>query len=615
MISPWRQCRKNAEVIEYAPDAIKNDRDFMLTVVRKNPGVFRYALDVPRNDRETVMTAVQQDGSLLYYASKELKNDRDIVLAAVQKDGGALSYASKDLKGDRDIVFAAVQRDGRALGYASKEMRKDREIVMAAMQQNGQAFEFVSEELNGDRELVLMAIRQDGRMIKYASEEMRKDPELAMIAVRQNTGAYFKISEELKSNHDIALAFVEKDGCKLGFLPKELQNDPEIVLVAVQQNPIALQFASDELKNNPDIVLAAIEQNPMALQYASEELKNNRDIVIAAVQKNGRTLDYASEELKNDFLFSHLAEEQKQKPSPKETQSLNFLWLGLDLPAKPDPEDGSIRLPLPEEYIGNVREAGKRHPRADINLWFDSRRLTQKQWDYLEAVVEDEMPNVHVRDLCSIPEYANEELYSRPETRKDWRSGGYVGVVWLQVDAAKILIHLQGDYDQHFFADLDHAHIDIESDKVQKMLSKHGMLIGASSEYSSCLENQLWGFVRSRKKFFKIIMMKAWKCRIGDRSPMRLCTQGLTANLMSLNIWRPRKSASRSAVSALHMQNNQTRNGRLRIKAALSLPAANSPLFSAREARSCRRPMIRPRSWRLLLEADAHPLRACRLDL
>ncbi len=113
------------------------------------------------------------------------------------------------------------------------------------------------------------------------------------------------------------------------------------------------------------------------------------------------------------------------------------------------------------------------------------------------------MPNVHVKDLCSIPAYADEELYSRAETEKDWRSG-YQGVVWLQVDAAKILISLQGDYDQSFFADLDHAHLDIESDSVQNMLSDHGLLIGSSSEYyNDSIENQLWGFDRSRRKFFE----------------------------------------------------------------------------------------------------------------
>ncbi len=181
---------------------------------------------------------------------------------------------------------------------------------------------------------------------------------------------------------------------------------------------------------------------------------------------------------------------------------LNFLWLNLDLPAPPDPEDGSIRQPLPEEYIGNVRAAGKAHPAAEIDLWVDSKRLTERQMVYLKYAVENGMENVHLKDLRTIPEYSNEELYDRPETNPNWRSG-YSGVIWLQVDSAKILISLQGKFDQHFFADMDHYHLDIESKRVQKMIGQHGLMIGSSDATYVSIENQLWGFNETRRKFFE----------------------------------------------------------------------------------------------------------------
>ena len=207
-------------------------------------------------------------------------------------------------------------------------------------------------------------------------------------------------------------------------------------------------------------------------------------------------------------------EPSKKKP----TQVLNFLWINLDLPPKPDPEDGSIRQPLPPEYIENVREAGIQHPDADIDFWFDSKRLTEKQWSYLKTMLEDSMTNVHLKDLRSIPEYDKEELYNRPETNPYWRSG-YDSVIWLQIDAAKILISLQGNYDQHFFADLDHAHLDIESKTVQTMLKKNGLMIGSAGANYVSIENQLWGFNRSRngffKRYYKAALKESYKGNLG----------------------------------------------------------------------------------------------------
>ncbi|MDE2336983.1 MAG: hypothetical protein KGL10_06705 [Alphaproteobacteria bacterium] len=198
-------------------------------------------------------------------------------------------------------------------------------------------------------------------------------------------------------------------------------------------------------------------------------------------------------------------------PQVQKSQVLNFLWLNLDLPAKPDPEDGSIRKPLPDEYIENVREAGRRHPNAEIDFWVDSKRLTEKQLVYLKAVTELDLPNVHIKDLRTIPAYNKEKLYNEGETNSNWRSG-WSGKIWLQVDAAKILISLQGDFDQSFFADLDHAHLDIESKQVQGMLGNHGLLIGSASEKYIGIENQLWGFERRQRVFFE----KYYKAALGS---------------------------------------------------------------------------------------------------
>ena len=190
-------------------------------------------------------------------------------------------------------------------------------------------------------------------------------------------------------------------------------------------------------------------------------------------------------------------------PPQNATRALHFLWLNLDLPAAPDPDDGSLRAPMPAKYIGNIRQAAERHPETQVMLWIDSRRLTGKQRDFLQRVLEEDMPNVHLKDLRSIPAYDREALYNQTETDPAWRNIGQSALIWRQVDAAKVLISLQGDIDQSFFADLDHAHLDIGSREVQGMLEKRGLMIGNGLSSGAYFENQLWGFTRDRRAFFE----------------------------------------------------------------------------------------------------------------
>jgi hypothetical protein len=185
------------------------------------------------------------------------------------------------------------------------------------------------------------------------------------------------------------------------------------------------------------------------------------------------------------------------------SQVLNFLWLNLELPAPQDPAGGGIFEPMRASYIENIRKAALAHPQAEIDLWVDSKRLTEKQMAYLKALIENGATNAHLKDLRDIPAYNEDALYNKGETDPEWRGGGQHSLIWRQVDAAKILVSLQGNYEQTFFADLDHAHLDIDSPQVQNMLKKHDVLIGSSNDQSPRIENQLWGFTPKRRKFFE----------------------------------------------------------------------------------------------------------------
>lgn len=184
------------------------------------------------------------------------------------------------------------------------------------------------------------------------------------------------------------------------------------------------------------------------------------------------------------------------------SRAFHFLWLNLDLPAPPDPADGSLRAPLPPKYIDNVRMAGSSNPGTDIMLWVDSKRLTERQFAFLKTAIETDRPNVYLKDLRDIPAYDREPLYNQGETDQHWRNSGQNALIWRQVDAAKVLVSLQGNYDQAFFSDLDHAHMGIANRTMQDMITKNGLMIGSAEYFGISIENQLWGFNRRRREFF-----------------------------------------------------------------------------------------------------------------
>merc|ERR1712226_304110 len=104
---------------------------YIQKILRENPskavremtdavkGFFVSSALYPRLYRDIVLEAVKQKGLALEYADEALKQDRDIVLEAVKENGQALRYADEALKQDH-FVFDAVKQNGLALFSAGR---------------------------------------------------------------------------------------------------------------------------------------------------------------------------------------------------------------------------------------------------------------------------------------------------------------------------------------------------------------------------------------------------------------------------------------------------------------------------------------------------------------
>ena len=134
---------------------------------------------IKKYDKKKVLAAVNFSiGDKLEYASDALRNDKEVVLAAVKLDGRALKYASADLKNDKDVVLAAMKQNGWALCWAGDDLRNDKVIVLAAVKQHGIILFYASADLKNDTDVVLAAVKQNGMALKFASAKLKKDPDI-----------------------------------------------------------------------------------------------------------------------------------------------------------------------------------------------------------------------------------------------------------------------------------------------------------------------------------------------------------------------------------------------------------------------------------------------------
>ena len=165
-ISNWfaksgsRSCPLCRQEISFMDFNIKGDRKYdrlriLYKFFAKLYGM-KYIPEKYRNDKKFMIELVKIDGLYLKYASDELKDDIEVVGNAVTQDGMSLKYASENMKRNRDIVMIAVKECGMALRFANR-FKCDKEIVLEAIKTHAYAFIFINDCFlydSGDRDIM-----------------------------------------------------------------------------------------------------------------------------------------------------------------------------------------------------------------------------------------------------------------------------------------------------------------------------------------------------------------------------------------------------------------------------------------------------------------------------
>jgi len=99
------------EILVLLSDTIKDNKDLLLAAIKKSTygSAFEYFPTSYKNNKEFLIEVLKLNGQVLRLLSENFKNDIELVLIAVQSSNDVLQYASEALKQDAELLKIANQ--------------------------------------------------------------------------------------------------------------------------------------------------------------------------------------------------------------------------------------------------------------------------------------------------------------------------------------------------------------------------------------------------------------------------------------------------------------------------------------------------------------------------
>jgi hypothetical protein len=142
--------------------ALLNDKKFILELVRVNLNLFSDLPSKYRDDEDVVRVIVESSGyriSYFIYASTRLKNDKEFIKSVLASDTKVLKYASESVRDDRDVIQTAVSFHPSAFEHASERLKDDYELVSFVMRKDSNMLRYASDRMKRTRAFLQLFLR------------------------------------------------------------------------------------------------------------------------------------------------------------------------------------------------------------------------------------------------------------------------------------------------------------------------------------------------------------------------------------------------------------------------------------------------------------------------
>ncbi len=114
----------------FASDRLKNDEEVVFVAVRQNSRALKHASERLKGDKDTVRAALWQDPwEALRSAGEALKDDKEFMLFVIKKYPKQYGFASDRLMRDKDVVLAILQHSPQAFWRLNNQLQHDADVL------------------------------------------------------------------------------------------------------------------------------------------------------------------------------------------------------------------------------------------------------------------------------------------------------------------------------------------------------------------------------------------------------------------------------------------------------------------------------------------------------
>lgn len=219
---------------EYASEDLKRNRSFLLRMVDKEgPYVLRYAHKSVLLDEDFLKGFKQADLSVLIeFGPDELKANRDFVKEVITNNGYTICHVSDEFKNDFEIALLAVSNNEHAYEFISDDLKANKEIFLAGP--GGAHLAYAPDVICSDLECLRHAVSRFGGALAFVKDKNLITPDLVLLAAYSRSNledAYRAIPPNLRANRNLAIQLVANDAAAFDYIDVSLKEDTYLKLL------------------------------------------------------------------------------------------------------------------------------------------------------------------------------------------------------------------------------------------------------------------------------------------------------------------------------------------------------------------------------------------------
>ena len=192
-----------AKMLPYVPvSVLSNDDELARFIIRHAPMRLVSCSDRVKNDARAVTLAVQQKASVLQFAAKNLREDTNFIESLLKKNPLAYAFVLPVHRDSEKIAKYCVERNWQLVQYASTRLRDNKAFMEYAMKENPRALCYASNALKINMKLLVRALQCGGDVFYQI---FKSHPLLTNHYSRLTNAQWFIIHEGMVCDPDVVL--------------------------------------------------------------------------------------------------------------------------------------------------------------------------------------------------------------------------------------------------------------------------------------------------------------------------------------------------------------------------------------------------------------------------